>query len=217
MSRSTGKDRTNTIPLLILIVGLMLLFYYGITSLSARDPLWFSHEFEDIPSRIVIYSAGQSTELRPGESDFDALAQAVQASLSEGFARLTKLGLSEHTLQEAYTRDVTLEVFFRQPAELHTWFGTGRTTQMLFPITGPYADPPVVLLGDDGQYRAGAPALKTVEPIREALIALGFYQNGAFLYNAFQAQNRIPGTARPMTMRKRQEFRKTNDRHRTFR
>jgi hypothetical protein len=175
MNRSPGKDRTNTIPLLILIAGFVFLFYYGITSLSARDPLWFASEFKDQPTRIVIYSEGQSTELRPGEADFDALAQAVQASLSRGFARLTKLGLSEHTLQQAYARDVTLEVFFMQPVELHTWFDTGRTTQMLFPITGPYADPPVILLGDDGQYRAGAPVLKTMEPIHKALGSLGFY------------------------------------------
>ncbi|MBN1584196.1 MAG: hypothetical protein JXA89_26035 [Anaerolineae bacterium] len=174
MRRLTGKDRTNTIPLLILIAGVVFLFYYGISSLSARDPLWFASEFEDQPVRIVIYDAGQITELHPGQADFDALAQAVQASLSKGFARLTKLGLSEHTLHQAYTRDVTLELFFRQPVELHTWFDPGRTTQMLFPITGPYADAPVVLLGDDGQYRAGAPALKTNEPIQAILKMLGY-------------------------------------------
>jgi len=65
-------------------------------------------------------------------------------------------------------------VFFDQPVKLHTWFDPGRTTQMLFLITGPYADMSVVLLGDQGQYRAGAPVLKTLDPIREALKSLGF-------------------------------------------
>lgn len=174
MDRPTSKDRTNTIPLLILIAGFVILFYYGITSLSARDPLWFASEFKGQPSRIIVYDGGQRTELRPGQADFDALAGAVQKSLSAGFARLTKLGLSEQSLQEAYARDVTLEVFFAEPVELHTWFDPGQTTQMLFLISGPYADMSVVLLGEEGQYRAGAPVLKTMEPIRETLQSLGF-------------------------------------------
>jgi len=46
---------------------------------------------------------------------------------------------------------------------------------MLFLITGPYAEMSVVLLGEQGKYRAGAPVLKTMEPVREALKSLGFY------------------------------------------
>ena len=59
MDRPTRKDRTNTLPLLILIAGFVILFYYGVTSLSARDPLWFSSEFEGQPSRIIVYGGGQ--------------------------------------------------------------------------------------------------------------------------------------------------------------
>ena len=78
-----GKDRTNTIPLLLLLGGLMILFYYGVTSLSSRDPLWFSKEFEGQPFRIVVYHGGQRTELRPGQAGFDALAEAVHGARAE--------------------------------------------------------------------------------------------------------------------------------------
>ncbi|MGD2205663.1 MAG: hypothetical protein PVH17_02690, partial [Anaerolineae bacterium] len=62
-----------------------------------------------------------------------------------------------------------------QPVELHAWFPTGRTTQMLFPITGRHSELSAVLLGDEGQYRAGAPILNDMEPIRETVQSLGFY------------------------------------------
>ncbi len=175
MSRTTRKDRTNTIQLLILLVGFVLLFYCAITSLTAREPLWFLSDFKGQPSHIVVYHAGQRTELGAGQAGFNELTGAVETSLAGGFVQLTSLGLSEHSLEEAYTRYVTLEIFFDQPVELRTWFNPGRTTHMLFLITGPYSDMSVVLLGDEGQYRAGAPALKTIEPIREALKALMFY------------------------------------------
>ena len=114
MSRPTGEDRTNTLQLLIVIVGFLLLAYYGMIALTSRDPLWFLGGFEGQPSRIVVYHAGQRaggvhpTELLPGEAGFDELASAAQTSLDQGFARLTTLGLSQKSLQEAYTRCVTL-------------------------------------------------------------------------------------------------------------
>ena len=88
---------------------------------------------------------------------------------------MTKPGLSAQSLQDAYTQDVSLEVFFDQPVTLRSWFDPGQTTQMLFLITGRHAGTSAVLLGDQGHYRAGAPALKSMEPIQESLRSLGFY------------------------------------------
>jgi len=175
MSQPVKRDRTNTIQLLLLLVGLVLLSYYATVSLTSRDPLWLLRGFEGRPSRIVVYHGGQRTVLLPGQASFDELADAVQACLAEGFARLSNLGFSERSLEDAYTRSVTLEVFWDRPVELHTWFPPGRTTQMLFPITGRHADLSAVLLGDNGQYRAGAPVLNTTEPIQEVLKSLGYY------------------------------------------
>jgi hypothetical protein len=151
------------------------LAYYLTVSLTSRDLLWFVRRFQDQPSRIVVYQPGQQSEFLPGQTGYEELAAAAQASLAQGFARLTTTGYSEQTLQNAYTQQVTLEVFFSQPVEIHAWFPTGRTTQMLFPITGPHAEPPIVLLGDQGRYRAGAPVLNTNEPILKILHSLGFY------------------------------------------
>jgi hypothetical protein len=161
--------------LLILLVGFVILAYYLSVSSTARDPLWFVKGFRDDASLIIVYHAGQRTELLPGQAGFDELAGAVQTSLSQGFARLSNIGFSAQSLQDAYQRDVVLEVFFERPITMHAWFPVGRTTQMLFPITGRHSEQPIVLLGDGGQYRVGAPVLETTEPIREALKSGGYY------------------------------------------
>jgi len=175
MNEPPKKDRTNIIQLLIVLVAAVLVAYCAMVGLTARDPLWFLGGSEAHPSRIVVYHAGQRTELVPGQGGFEDLASAVETSLAQGFARLSSLGLSDKSLQDAYTQFITLEVFFDQPVRLHTWFYAGRTTQMLFPITGRHSEESVVLLGQRGKYRAGAPVLNTTEPIREALRAHGFY------------------------------------------
>jgi hypothetical protein len=129
---------------------------------------------EDRPTRIIVYQAGQRAELGPGDPGFEELVDAVQTSLAAGFARLSNTGFSEQTLREAYSQQVTLEVFWEHPVELHAWFPSGRTTQMLFPITGRHSEMSIVLLGDAGKYRTGAPALETMEPIHDALRSLGY-------------------------------------------
>jgi hypothetical protein len=167
--------RTNSIGLLVLFVSCLVLGGYAMVSVNTRDALWILRGFEDRPSRILVYQEGQRTEFLPGQAGFNELAGAVEASLAQGFARLTSTGFSEQTLQNAYTQHLTLEVFWDQPVELHAWFPTGRTTQMLFPISGPHSEVSLVLLGDGGKYRAGAPALKSTEAIHQALQSLGYH------------------------------------------
>jgi hypothetical protein len=175
MSQPASRSRTNWITLLVVLVGFLLFAYYATVAMTTKDLLWFLEGFGDQPSLIVVYHNGLGTELRPGQPGFNEIAEAVQASLAQGFARLSGIGFSEESLQEAYTQHVTLEVFWQRPIQIHTWFPTGRTTQMLFPITGRHSEVSIVLLGDEGQYRVGAPVLETMEPIRETLRALGFY------------------------------------------
>jgi hypothetical protein len=172
--RHAPRRQTNTLQLVLVVVGFGLLFYYAVTAMMARDPRWFTGEFSGRPSRIIVYHDGERAELVPGADDFDQLGRAVESSLDQGFSGLSSLGLSEASLQDAYTQDVTLEVFYQEPVELHVWFDPGKTTQMLFLITGRYGDMSIVLLGDDGRYRSGAPVLEDMAPIREALWSLGY-------------------------------------------
>jgi hypothetical protein len=170
----TDKLNTNITGMLLAVVGIGLLAVYVTIAFSARDALWFLTTFDVRPARITIYHDGQRTELQRGDPGFAELAEAVRVSLAEGVARPSGMGLSSGSLDDAYNMYVTLEAFFDQPVKLHATFNTDSPWQMLFPITGRHSDIPVVFLGVEGQYMAGAPVLKTIEPIRDVLRAQGY-------------------------------------------
>jgi hypothetical protein len=177
MKQPTDKLQTNIGRMLVAIIGFMLAAYYASTAISARDVLWFWNGFDDKPVRMIVYQNGQRTELLFGDPGFAGLSEAVRASLAEGVARPSGIGLSSGSLEDAYGLYVTLEVFFDRPVKLHASFNTGYPTQMLFPITGRHSDLNVVFLGVEGAYLSDAPVLKTTEPIRRALQAAGFSIN----------------------------------------
>ena len=83
----------------------------------------------------------------------------MRASLAQGVARQSGIGLSEGSLQDAYNQYVTVEVFFDRPVKLHAWFNTDSPTQMLFPITGRHSETQRCVPGRQRQIhvkRAGA-------------------------------------------------------------
>jgi hypothetical protein len=174
MKQPTDRLNTNILGMLVAVVGFGFVSIVSIIAFAARDPLWFVTNFDERPARITIYHEGQRTELQRGDPGFAELAEAVRVSLAQGVARQSGIGLSQGSLEDAYNLYVTVEAFFDQPVKLHTWFNTGRPTQMLFPITGRHSDLFVVFLGREDQYMSGAPALKTTEPIRDVLRAQGY-------------------------------------------
>jgi hypothetical protein len=174
---ATDRVRTRPLRMILLVIGLVLLIGYGTVSVTSQDLLWFLKRFEYRPARIVVYHhEGKRTELGPGTPGFEELAAAIQASLAAGAERPSGIGFSDASLLDAYSQYVSVEAFFHEPVKLHTWFDTGAPTQMLFPITGRHSELSLVLLGTHGRYLASPPALKTVEPIRQALKSLGYYE-----------------------------------------
>jgi len=176
MHQPTDKLRVNILGMLAAVIGFGLIVIFLTIAFSAHDVLWFRTGFAERPQRLIVYGAGQRTELQAGQPGFDVLADAVQSSLAPGVVRPSGIGLSEGSLQDAYNLYVTVEVFFDHPVKLHAWFNTGQPTQMLFPITGRHSDLNVVFLGRNGQYMAGGPVLQTTEPLRVALRTLGYLQ-----------------------------------------
>jgi hypothetical protein len=173
MKTPTDKLSTNVFGMLVAVVGFAAVAIYATIAFSAHDVYWFLTGFDERPERVLVYRAGQRTELEAGQPGFDELAEAVRASLAQGVARQSGIGLSEGSLRDAYDQYVTVEAFFVRPVKLHAWFNTDSPTQMLFPITGRHSELYVAFLGDNGKYMSDAPALKTVEPIRSALKSQG--------------------------------------------
>jgi hypothetical protein len=178
MEGPTDRIRTNPIRMVLLMAALALLIVYVTVSVTTGDLTWFLKGFRTMPARMVVYHhEGKRTELQPGDPGFAELASAVQACLAEGAERPSGIGFSDASLLDAYSQYVSLEVFFDRPVKLHAWFDTGAPTQMLFPITGRHSELSLVLLGNNGKYLASPPSLKTTEPIRHALQALGYLED----------------------------------------
>ena len=178
VSDTIPDPNTGTHPLrmIVLVVGFIGLILYGTIVFTTGDFFWFLKHFDGHPASIVVYyEQGRRAELHPGQPGFDELASAVQTCLSGGLDRPSGIGFSDASLLDAYTHYVTVEAFFERPVQLHAWFDTQPATQMLFPITGRHSDMSLVLLGTNGKYLASPPVLKTIEPLRETLQALGYY------------------------------------------
>jgi hypothetical protein len=167
--------RTFTLVKMILVVVVFFLgTYYFTISFTTQDLTWFRRGFDDLPYRVVIHNTGQKTEFRSVDPGNDRLAQAIRQSLDEGVARQSGVGLSANSLDDAYNRYLTVEAFFSQPVKLHAPFYTGHPIQMLIPITGRHSELSVVFLGGKNGYNVNAPALKTIQPLRDALVPLGY-------------------------------------------
>jgi hypothetical protein len=173
MDQESTSVKTNPLNLIIGIVGFIVVAAYGSVALAAQDWLWFVPGFSERPVRIVVYNAGKRTELTPGVAGFTELSNAVVESLNRGALRQSGIGLSEGSLQDAYTLYESVEVYFSRPVKLHAPFNTFQPTVMLFPITGRHSEIPAVFFGSGGIYISNSPVLNTVEPIRAVLNTLG--------------------------------------------
>ena len=177
MRKETDRIKTGPLRMLVLVTGFVAVLVYGTISVAAADFFWFLRGFGEQPARIVVYhDGGKRTELRPGDAGFAELSDALQSCLSAGAERPSGIGFSNASLLDAYTRYLTVEAFFERPVKLHAWFDTGEPTQMLFPLTGRHSELSIVLLGQNGKYLASPPALKTLAPLREAVLSLGYHE-----------------------------------------
>jgi hypothetical protein len=166
------KPRMGRMLLVISLFGLVIV--YGTFLIATGDPFYFMKGFEVLPDRVVVHSAGQQTEYTPGQPGYDLLAESIRSSLDQGVARQTGIGMSQESLQDAYQKYLTVEAFFNQPVKLHANFNTGKPTRMLIPITGRHSELSVIFLGGAGEYMTNGPALKNLQPLRDALTALGY-------------------------------------------
>ncbi len=175
MSQASVPLKLNLSKMLLVVLVFIAGLIYATIAFSAQDLFWFKKGFSERPAYIIVYHNGRRTELRAGLPGYDRMANAVRDTLNSGVTRLSGVGLSDASLQDAYNKYVTVEAFFGQPVKLHAWFDTDSPTQMLFPITGRHSELSVVFLGDNsGHYLVNAPVLANYRPIRQAVQELGY-------------------------------------------
>jgi hypothetical protein len=175
--RAPSRHRKLLGPLLILI-GLIGLFAYGVIAAMSEDPLWFlGRAALPDPQRIVIRVDGQKTVLTASSPGYEPLVTATKKAMSS-FSNLAprSLGLSEETLAEYQHHGTLLELYFSAPVDFHLPFSDGKPTALLIPIKGRHAGHGYVFRGRDGKWWAGQMVMRDAQPLLDALSALGYTQ-----------------------------------------
>ncbi len=162
-------------PFVSLIVFAVAVFYM-VNVLNTGNWLWFRSTATHIrPSRIIIIDHGERIVVGPGHSQFNALANAAEISLSKlNNTDLISVGLSEQTLADYNNNSLVLELYFDQPVVFNTMARAGEPTQLLIPIEGRHADGGYVFRGAQGTWWHGALRMTNPTPLMSALAQLGY-------------------------------------------
>jgi hypothetical protein len=161
-------------PLLILALTIAGVAYF-VGWLNTGNPLWLLPTQPDYnPSRIVIRDAGRVETYEPGNVAFDALAAALDESLSAfGNADLTPIGLSDITLSEYEVDGLVVEVYYPTDIQFNTPARMDSINQLLIPYRGRHAGSQYAFVGSDGRWTAGALIMESDEALKQALRRLG--------------------------------------------
>jgi hypothetical protein len=159
---------------IFLVIGAAII--YLVNALNTGNWLWFQAGSTDVrPARIVIVDHGQRTIVAPGHAEFNALADAASASLSEfSNSDLVSIGLSTQTLDEYANESLVLELYFDAPLHFNLLVRTGEPTQLLIPIEGRHADGGYVFRGAQGEWWFGALRMADPAPLYAALQQMGY-------------------------------------------
>jgi len=147
--------------------------YYGIMAVNNGDLLWWWPWFDEEPTEIVMYRAGQKTVITAESPDYSPLVQAINESLSQRTGYLN-LGLSEPTIEEYMTQSTVIELTYATLVSMHSQYRLVPFDGLLIPLEGRHAELHVVFLSQYGQYIAGALQLATTDPIKDELADLGY-------------------------------------------
>jgi len=159
---------------IVIVVLFFGVVYYGIMTVGNRDLLWWWSWFDEMPTEIVTYHAGERTVITPDSPDYTPLVQAINESLSQRVGYL-HLGMGETALQEYATEGAAIELTYSGFVTMHSQYRLVPFDGLLIPLAGRHAEWYVVFFSREGQYVAGALQLATTDPIKDALVDLGYW------------------------------------------
>ena len=163
------RIRNVIIVVLAVMVGLV---WFAIAR-SDRDWLWFVPVFSEEASRIHLYRDGEEIMLQSGEWGYEEINEAINQTVRHVKAK-EPLGMSLESQQEYYDQHSAVEVFYSEPAIIHTIHGFPEADKYLFPQSGRHYDPPVVFAGMQRRpdYRGGVLVLADRQRLDDAVDAV---------------------------------------------
>ena len=171
-----GYSKPRLWDALIIFVVFALIAVYAVVSINTSDPLWAWPRFSGTPERIIIYQQGQTREITPGSEDYDEINGLINDAIGQIETFHDTLGASQDTLQDYYTKQSVVVVIYAEPVTIHTRFNIGRPNNLLIPLTGRHSQYNPVFCGLNGGYWPGVLGLKTLDPLKDALRALGYIE-----------------------------------------
>lgn len=162
-------------PFILMVIFIVAVFYL-INAFNTENWFWFQNNAENVrPSRILILHDGERIMVQAGHPNYDALADAIESSLSDlNNTALVDIGLSEETLADYASEGLVLELYYDKPVIFNTMARTGKPTQLLIPIEGRHAGNGLAFLGGNGRWWVGAVRMADPSPLLTALAQLGY-------------------------------------------
>ncbi len=161
--------------LLFIIFAVILAVFYGVQFLNTGNALWFlpfQPEFE--PRRIVIRGNGEVVRFERDDPEFDQIATALNAALSDfDNSSLVPIGISQETVEDYTESGLVMEILYPQAIEFNTPVRMRNINQLLIPIEGRHAGNRYVFLGNNGLWLAGAMVMSDETPLIDTLRVLG--------------------------------------------
>ncbi len=114
---------------------------YLIIAMNTGDLLWASPVFNYQPQTIVVHCFGEDVYLEAGTTDFTAMTELVNQSLT-GRKRWDSLSLSDLTYQEyqSHPRMMVVELSYSEPIRVHSRYKFfSNVDRIIIPLVGPHA------------------------------------------------------------------------------
>lgn len=152
----------------LVIVGLLL---FAVVSMNTRDLLWFVPTFNEIPVEILVHCYGKDVEVKPGETAFEAVNNAVNTSLT-GTKRWDETSMSDVTYEEFKTspKVFVLELHYDPPVTIHSQYAYFKSVNwLIIPLDGRSAETRAVYGRTGGFTNPGSYHINSTAPIAAAL------------------------------------------------
>jgi hypothetical protein len=133
------RDRSNFIGAIVVMVVVVGLVVWWVSSLTNEDPLWFLRTFNEDADWIVIYWDGRQVMLFPGDPGYDQVMEAFQDGVAHWVGYESGVGLSDTSLAHYREEARMLELCYNEPVQVHTRHLFPRARKFYVPLSGTHS------------------------------------------------------------------------------
>jgi hypothetical protein len=169
------KKQPSVIGLIATTVGIILIAFFGMLTLSTGDALWFWPVFTETPDEITVQCYGKTVNLTSSDTHFAEITTLFNQNLS-GYKNWDSLSISDETYA-AYQGDANMMVLFityPQAVRVHSLYKYfSNVDTLVVPLDGRHAHTNAVFGLNSGLATAGSLHIATTAPLSHYLNTSG--------------------------------------------